>query len=55
MTFPGLVFVMVLSFAPLAYLFTLGPMVNMDGSLEEASRVIGASFPHTFSRSRCPW
>ncbi len=54
MTFPGLVFVMVLSFAPLAYLFTLGPMVNMDGSLEEASRVIGASLPHTFFKVTLP-
>jgi iron(III) transport system permease protein len=47
MTFPGLVFVMTISFAPLAYLFTLGPMLNMDGSLEEASRVGGANVRRT--------
>lgn len=54
MTFPGLVFVMVLSFAPLAYLFTLGPMLNMDGSLEEASRVGGASVFHTMRKITLP-
>ena len=47
MSFPGLVFVMTIAFAPLAYLFTLGPMLNMDGSLEEASRVGGASVTRT--------
>ncbi len=54
MTFPGLVFVMVLSFVPLAYLFALGPMVNMDGSLEEASRVIGAPLLRTFFKVTLP-
>ena len=54
MTFPGLVFVMVLSFAPLAYLFTVGPMLNMDGSLEEASRVGGASVFHTMRKITLP-
>ena len=54
MSFPGLVFVMVLSFAPLAYLFTLGPMLNMDGSLEEASRVGGASVFHTMRKITLP-
>ena len=54
MTFPGLVFVMVLSFAPLAYLFTLAPMINMDGSLEEASRISGASLPRTFFKVTLP-
>ena len=54
MTFPGLVFVMVLAFAPLAYLFTLGPMLNMDGSLEEASRVGGASVFHTMRKITLP-
>lgn len=54
MTFPGLVFVMVLAFAPLAYLFTVGPMLNMDGSLEEASRVGGASLFHTMRKVTLP-
>ncbi|WP_406020622.1 iron ABC transporter permease [Nocardioides sp. NBC_00850] len=54
MSFPGLVFVMVLAFAPLAYLFTLGPMLNMDGSLEEASRVGGASVFHTMRKITLP-
>jgi iron(III) transport system permease protein len=54
MTFPGLVFVMVLAFAPLAYLFTVGPMLNMDGSLEEASRVVGGSLFHTMRKVTLP-
>jgi iron(III) transport system permease protein len=54
MTFTGLVFVMVLSFAPLAYLFTLGPMLNMDGSYEEASRLAGASILQTMRRITLP-
>ncbi|MGF9648816.1 iron ABC transporter permease [Pseudarthrobacter oxydans] len=54
MTFPGLVFVMVLAFAPLAYLFTVGPMLNMDGSLEEASRVVGGSLFHTMRKITLP-
>jgi iron(III) transport system permease protein len=54
MSFPGLVFVMVLAFAPLAYLFTVGPMLNMDGSLEEASRVIGGSLFHTMRKITLP-
>ena len=54
MSFPGLVFVMVLSFAPLAFLFTLGPMLNMDGSLEEASRVGGASLVSTMKNVTLP-
>lgn len=54
MTFPGLLFVMVLAFAPLAYLFTLGPMLNMDGSLEEASRVVGGSLFHTMRKVTLP-
>lgn len=54
MSFPGLVFVMVLAFAPLAYLFTVGPMLNMDGSLEEASRVVGGSLFHTMRKVTLP-
>ncbi len=54
MSFPGLVFVMVLAFAPLAYLFALGPMHNMNGSLEEASRVAGASLLHTMRKVTLP-
>ena len=54
MTFPGMVFVMVLAFAPLAYLFTLGPMLNMDGSLEEASRLAGASLFTTMRKVTLP-
>ncbi|MFC9335966.1 ABC transporter permease [Arthrobacter sp. NPDC057009] len=54
MSFAGLVFVMVLAFAPLAYLFTVGPMLNMDGSLEEASRVVGGSLFHTMRKVTLP-
>ncbi len=54
MSFGGLLFVMTLAFAPLAYLFTLGPMTNMDGSLEEASRIQGASLTRTFFRITAP-
>lgn len=54
LSFPGLVFVMTLSFTPLAYLFTVGPMLNMDGSLEEAARVAGASLRGTMLKVTLP-
>ncbi len=53
-SFGGLVFTMVLFMAPYAYLFTLGPLRNMDGSLEEASRVHGGSHWRTLTRVTLP-
>lgn len=53
-TFPGLVWTMVLFMTPYAYLFTLGPLRNMDASLEEASRVQGASYWRTMFRITFP-
>lgn len=54
MTFPGLCFVMTLFFTPYAYLFTIAPLKNMDGTLEEASRVLGASPRGTLLRVTFP-
>jgi len=53
-SFTGLVFTMVLFMAPYAYLFTLGPLRNMDASLEEASRVHGGSYARTMLRITLP-
>lgn len=53
-SFGGLVFTMVLFMTPYAYLFTLGPLRNMDASLEEASRVHGASAFRTVARITLP-
>ncbi|MQA04829.1 MAG: ABC transporter permease subunit [Streptosporangiales bacterium] len=53
-SFPGLVFAMVLFMTPYAYLFTLGPLRNMDASLEEASRVHGGSAVRTITRITLP-
>lgn len=53
-TFGGLVFTMVLFMTPYAYLFTLGPLRNMDASLEEASRVHGGTYLRTMLRITFP-
>ena len=42
-TFGGVVWVMVLFFAPFAYLFTSGSLRTIDSSLEEAARISGAA------------
>jgi iron(III) transport system permease protein len=42
-SFAGVIWVMVLFFAPLAYTFTLGALRGVDSSLEEAARTTGAS------------
>ena len=39
----GVIWVLFLFFAPLAYLFTLGSLTRMDASLEESARTAGAS------------
>lgn len=49
-SFPGLVFTMVLFMTPYAYLFTVGPLQNMDATLEDASRAHGASYWRTTFR-----
>lgn len=54
LSFPGLVFVMVLFHIPYAYLYTVAPLKNMDGALEEASRVGGASVATTMFRVTLP-
>lgn len=54
LSFPGLVFVMVLFHIPYAYLYTIAPLKNMDGSLEEASRVGGAGSFRTMVRVTFP-
>ncbi|MGW3606499.1 ABC transporter permease [Micromonospora sp. NPDC005161] len=54
LSFPGLVFVMVLFHIPFAYLYTVAPLKNMDGALEEASRVGGAGTLRTMVRVTFP-
>ena len=41
-SFAGVVWVLFLFFAPLAYLFTLGSLTSMDATLEESARTAGA-------------
>lgn len=54
MSFPGLVWTMSLFFIPYAYLFTLSPLRSMDGRLEEASRIGGASLSYTVRKITLP-
>lgn len=53
-TYGGVVWVMVLFFAPFAYLFTSGSLRSIDGSLEEAARTAGASPWRTMFRVTLP-
>lgn len=53
-TYGGVVWVMVLFFAPFAYLFTAGSLRTIDGSLEEAARTSGASPWQTLARVTLP-
>ncbi|MGH3585681.1 MAG: ABC transporter permease, partial [Pseudonocardia sp.] len=53
-SFPGLVFTMVLFLTPYAYLLTLGTLRNMNPALEEASRVHGSTYLATMFRVTLP-
>jgi iron(III) transport system permease protein len=53
-TFAGVVWVMVLFFAPFAYLFTAGSLRTIDSSLEEAARTSGAAPWQTMLRITLP-
>lgn len=53
-TFAGVVWVMVLFFAPFAYLFTAGSLRTIDSSLEEAARTSGAAPWQTLLRVTLP-
>ncbi|OWT80411.1 MULTISPECIES: iron ABC transporter permease [unclassified Achromobacter] len=53
-TYGGTVWVMFLFFTPFVYLFTVGSLRTMDGTLEEAARVNGASPLHTILRVTLP-
>lgn len=44
----GIIWVMVLSYLPYAFLFTSGPIQSIDPSLEESARMAGASEPKIF-------
>lgn len=54
MSFPGLVFAMVIFHISYAYLYTIAPLKNMDGALEEAARVGGSSVFRTMMRITLP-
>jgi iron(III) transport system permease protein len=43
----GVIWVLALFYTPYIYLFVIGPMRSMDGALEDAARVHGASFWYT--------
>jgi iron(III) transport system permease protein len=53
-TFHGIVLVMVLHYAPYAYLAALAALRNMDGSLEEAAQMLGSSPIRTAMRMTLP-
>ncbi|MBS7701545.1 MULTISPECIES: iron ABC transporter permease [unclassified Chelatococcus] len=53
-SFAGVVWIMFLFFCPFVYLFTLGSLRSMDSSLEEASRMSGASVFTTLRRITLP-
>jgi iron(III) transport system permease protein len=42
-SFSGVLWVMVISHVPIAYLFVIGPMASMDSAVEEAAKVVGAN------------
>jgi iron(III) transport system permease protein len=53
-TYGGAVWVMFLFFTPFIYLFTVGSLRTMDGTLEEAARVNGASALQAIIRVTLP-
>ncbi|OWT62073.1 ABC transporter permease [Candidimonas nitroreducens] len=53
-TYGGAVWIMYLFFTPFIYLFTIGSLRTMDGTLEEAARVNGASPLRTILRITLP-
>jgi iron(III) transport system permease protein len=53
-SYGGVVFVMFLFFCPFVYLFTVGSLRAMNGTLEEAARVSGASPLQTVFRITLP-
>ena len=53
-TFGGVTLVMFLFFCPFVYLFTVGSLRAMDGSLEEAARTAGASPMQTILKITLP-
>ncbi len=53
-SYGGVVFVMFLFFCPFVYLFTVGSLRAMNGSLEEAARTSGASPLQTIMRITLP-
>jgi iron(III) transport system permease protein len=50
----GVVWVLSLFYTPYIYLFVIGPLRSMDGALEDAARVHGASFGTTLRRITLP-
>jgi iron(III) transport system permease protein len=53
-SYAGVVFVMFLFFCPFVYLFTIGSLRSMNGSLEEAARTSGATPLQTIFRVTLP-
>jgi iron(III) transport system permease protein len=50
----GVIWVLALFYTPYIYLFVIGPMRSMDGALEDAARVHGASFWYTTRKITFP-
>ena len=50
----GVIWVLALFYTPYIYLFVIGPMRSMDGALEDAARVHGASLFYTWRRITFP-
>jgi iron(III) transport system permease protein len=53
-SYSGVVWVMTLFFTPFAYLFTVNNLRSMDGSLEEAARMSGATAMQAMARITLP-
>jgi iron(III) transport system permease protein len=51
---PGVIWVLSLFYTPYVYLLVIGPLRSMDGALEDAARVHGASFWMTMRRITLP-
>jgi iron(III) transport system permease protein len=50
----GVVWVLTLFYTPYVYLFVIAPLRQMDGALEDAARVHGASFLYTITHVTLP-
>jgi iron(III) transport system permease protein len=50
----GVIWVLSLFYTPFIYLFVIGPMRSMDGALEDAARVHGASFWYSLRAITAP-